>query len=236
MAKTQDSTPELSDVLAPPADSAGVSARPARLSGRSVAPLIIALAIAGIGAFVIASSTTGGAGMFNYPLAEVVARADELQGKEVKLSGRIVVGSVRGEPASEAFRFDLEDAGGQKIAIAYTKLLPDPFEEGREAIVQGRLEGRTIFASTLTVKCPSRYADTESMTEAERQRYVETDYRKHTELARQRALQGGGQGAPGAPAAAPAAPGAAPTAPPSPGAPTAAPAAPAPTAPAAQPN
>lgn len=149
----------------------------------TLAPILIALAVAGIGFFVITSSTSGGSGMFNYELADLVARRAELAGKEVKVSGRIAVGSVRGEPASDSFRFDLEDDAGNKIAVAYKRLLPDPFEEGREAIVQGTVEGDGVVASNLTVKCPSRYGDAENLSEAEKQRYYQTDYRKHAEMA-----------------------------------------------------
>lgn len=151
----------------------------------SVAPLVIAVAVAAIGFFVITSSTSGGSGMFNYELADLVQKKSELAGKDIKVSGRIAKGSVRGEPASASFRFDLEDDGGNRVSVAYTKLLPDPFEEGRDAIVQGRMEGDTVVASSLTVKCPSRYADTENLSEAEKQRYYESDYRKHAEMAKE---------------------------------------------------
>ena len=161
----------------------------------SVAPIIIALVVAALGFFVITSSTSGGSGMFNYELVDLVAKRAELEGKDVKVSGRIARGSVRGEPASDSFRFDLEDDAGNKIAIAYKRLLPDPFEEGRDAIVQGRLEGDRVVATNLTVKCPSRYADTENMTEADKKRYYETDYRKHAEMAGEK------KAAPAAPAA-----------------------------------
>lgn len=186
---------------ASPAPSNPAALQPAR---KSIAPIVIALVIGAIGFFVITSSTTGGSGMFSYTMAELSERKAELDGKDVKVAGRIVKGSVRGEPASPSFRFDLEDDAGNSIAVGYTRLLPDPFEEGRDAIVQGRVENGVIQASMLTVKCPSRYADTESMTDADKQRYYETDYRKHAEM-------GAGKGNEVAPAAA--APAAAPSQP-----------------------
>ena len=69
-----------------------------------------------------------------------------------------------GEPGSAGFGFDIDDGQGHTLAIAYPKLLPDPFQEGREAIVQGRLDHGVLRATSLTVKCPSRYGDSESMT------------------------------------------------------------------------
>ncbi len=152
---------------------------------RSLAPLVITVLIAAIGFAVIGTSTSGGAGMYNYSLMELKTRSAELAGKDVKVAGRIATGSVRGEPASDTFRFDLEDDDGHKISVAYKRLLPDPFEEGRDAIVNGKLKDGVLFASNLTVKCPSRYADTEemqNMSEAERQKYYKSDYKKHAAM------------------------------------------------------
>lgn len=146
---------------------------------RSFAPIVIAVAIAVIGFAVVGTSTSGGAGMFNYSLADLQGKLVEVAGKDLKVAGRIARGSVRGEPASASFRFDLEDDSGNKLAVGYRKLLPDPFEEGREAIVQGRIENGVLQASVLTVKCPSRYEDSEEMNPAQRQKYYQTDYKKH---------------------------------------------------------
>ena len=152
---------------------------------RSLAPVIITALIGVIGFAVIGTSTSGGAGMYNYSLAELQERSAELAGKDVKVSGRIAAASVRGEPASDSFRFDLEDDEGHKISVAYKRLLPDPFEEGRDAIVNGKMKDGVLFASNLTVKCPSRYADTDEMqdmSEADRQAYYKSDYKKHAAM------------------------------------------------------
>lgn len=146
---------------------------------RSFAPLVIAGLIAVIGFAVVGTSTSGGAGMFNYSLAQIQGQTEALAGKNVKVSGRIGRGSVRGEPASDSFRFDLEDDDGNKLAVSYKRLLPDPFEEGRDAIVEGQIHGGVLRASNLTVKCPSRYEDSQSMTPEQQKRYYDTDYKKH---------------------------------------------------------
>ncbi len=146
---------------------------------RSMAPIVIAVAIAAIGFAVLGTSTSGGAGMYNYSLADLQGKLEQLSGQDVKVAGRIARESVRGEPASESFRFELEDDDGNRLSIGYRKLLPDPFEEGREAIVQGRIDNGVLQASTLTVKCPSRYEDSEQMSPQQREQYYKTDYRKH---------------------------------------------------------
>jgi cytochrome c-type biogenesis protein CcmE len=173
-----------------------VHSPPVQRKRRSLAPFFIVAAIVGLVGFVLSSSTSGGAGMYNYALADLVdAEEGSLDGREIKVAGRIAVGSVRGEPASDSFRFDVEDDHGHKMPVAYTRLLPDPFEEGRDCILQGRVEDGVFHASNLTVKCPSRYQDAEGLTDAEREKYYKTDYRKHADMA-------AGAGAP-APTAAP---------------------------------
>ncbi len=160
-----------------------------RRKGRSWAPIVIGVAVIGIGLAVVGTSTSGGAGMYNYTLAQLSAPGADLQGRDIKVAGKVKVGSVRGEPGSAAFRFDIADTEGHALTIAYTKLLPDPFEEGRDAIIQGRVvpcpsgcAGQTLLqASSLTVKCPSRYGDASSLTPEQQKKYYDTEYRKHLE-------------------------------------------------------
>ncbi len=157
---------------------------------RSVAPVVIALSVLAIGVAVVGSSTSGGAGMYNYTLAELERKSAEVEGKDIKVAGKVAKGSVSGQPASDTFRFAVEDTAGHRLTIAYAKLLPDPFEEGRDAIVAGKLtrdaSGQHVLqASSLTVKCPSRYGDAESMSEADRQKYYATEYQKHKQAQQQ---------------------------------------------------
>jgi cytochrome c-type biogenesis protein CcmE len=152
-----------------------------RRKRKSWAPIAILAAIVVIGLAVVGTSTSGGAGMYNYSLEQLAQAGSDAEGREIKVAGRVAKGSVRGEPASTSFRFDLEDPAGHKLTVTYTRLLPDPFEEGRDAIVQGRLENGVLNASSLTVKCPSRYADAEGMSAEQQKKYYETEYQKHVQ-------------------------------------------------------
>ena len=165
----------MSDSIELPAGSGDV----VRRKRTSWAPIVIVGAILAIGFLVVGSSTSGGAGMYSYSLQQLSQAGADVQGRDIKVTGKVAAGSVRGEPASAQFRFDLEDAGGHRLTVAYNRLLPDPFQEGREAIVQGRMEGNVLKASALTVKCPSRYGDTDKMSAAERQRYEKGAYKQH---------------------------------------------------------
>jgi cytochrome c-type biogenesis protein CcmE len=152
---------------------------------RSLAPLIIAALIALLGVAVIGTSTSGGAGNYNYSIAQLTKDMDEVAGKSIKVAGTIAKGSVRGQPASDSFRFDLADTEGNKVSVAYKKLLPDPFEEGRDAIVSGKVVNGVLRASNLTVKCPSRYEDSEQLTDEQKKRYLQSDPGKHAEMYKQ---------------------------------------------------
>jgi cytochrome c-type biogenesis protein CcmE len=70
----------------------------------------------------------------------------------------VVGGSVRKD--GERLLFSIRDRDGSKsIPVAYTGLVPDPFREGREVIVSGRLEKGTFVAErdSLVTKCPSKF-------------------------------------------------------------------------------
>lgn len=175
----------MAHVTTPP-DSLGLEQGP---SPRKVAwaPIAVVAAVLAIGLYVVGSSTSGGAGMYSFTLQQVAEQRAELEGREIKVTGKVAVGSVQGEPATKDFRFDLADGSGHRLPIAYSRLLPDPFQEGRDAIVQGRIEGGVLVAANLTVKCPSRYADASSMSDADKQKYYATEYQKHTEAQKAKA-------------------------------------------------
>ena len=61
-------------------------------------------------------------------------------------------------------RFDITDRDGvgKALPVSYTGVVPDPFREGREVIVTGRLDQDGTFVAekdSLITKCPSKFAD-----------------------------------------------------------------------------
>jgi cytochrome c-type biogenesis protein CcmE len=79
-------------------------------------------------------------------------------GGDYKLTGKVVDGSVKrqGEELSFAIR---DRAGSASVPVTYTGVVPDPFREGREVIVDGKLESGTFVAErdSLVTKCPSKF-------------------------------------------------------------------------------
>jgi cytochrome c-type biogenesis protein CcmE len=81
-------------------------------------------------------------------------------GDTYELTGVVVDGSVARDDTE--LRFDVEDRdGAASVPVAYTGTVPDPFREGREVIVTGKLEDGTFVAErdSLITKCPSKFSE-----------------------------------------------------------------------------
>src|SRR5918992_859745 len=79
-------------------------------------------------------------------------------GRSYELTGKVVKGSVERE--GERLRFRIRDRDGhESVPVSYAGVVPDPFREGREVIVEGKLEGGTFVAErdSLVTKCPSKF-------------------------------------------------------------------------------
>jgi cytochrome c-type biogenesis protein CcmE len=81
-------------------------------------------------------------------------------GESYDLTGKVVPGSI--QRREEELRFSISDRdGSDSVPVAYTGTVPDPFREGREVIVTGRLEKGTFVAEhdSLITKCPSKFSE-----------------------------------------------------------------------------
>lgn len=90
--------------------------------------------------------------------SQLVASAEP--GRSYELTGRVVDGSV--SRAGERLRFAVRDrAGRAAVPVVYEGAVPDPFREGREVIVEGRMAGGTLMADrdSLVTKCPSKFTE-----------------------------------------------------------------------------
>ena len=77
---------------------------------------------------------------------------------DYKLTGKVVDGSVKRQGESLSFAVRDRD-GSASVPVTYTGVVPDPFREGREVIVDGKLEGGTFVGErdSLVTKCPSKF-------------------------------------------------------------------------------
>jgi cytochrome c-type biogenesis protein CcmE len=77
---------------------------------------------------------------------------------DYKLTGKVVDGSVKRN--GEELTFQIRDRDGtEAVPVTYTGVVPDPFRDGREVIVDGQLKDGTFVAErdSLVTKCPSKF-------------------------------------------------------------------------------
>ena len=77
---------------------------------------------------------------------------------DYKLTGKVVDGSIKRE--GEGIAFQIRDREGTRsVPVTYNGVVPDPFRDCREVIVDGRLQNGTFVAErdSLVTKCPSKF-------------------------------------------------------------------------------
>lgn len=78
--------------------------------------------------------------------------------KNLRLNGKVAVGTIeRDEVGTMRVRF-MAEQGGQKTPVVYTGVIPDTFKDGSDIVVEGTYgKDGTFTAHTLLAKCPSKY-------------------------------------------------------------------------------
>jgi cytochrome c-type biogenesis protein CcmE len=80
--------------------------------------------------------------------------------RSYELTGKVADGSVQRK--GEELDFTVTDRDGSgSIPVHYTGTVPDPFREGREIVVTGKVAGGTFIGErdTLSTKCPSKFSE-----------------------------------------------------------------------------
>jgi cytochrome c-type biogenesis protein CcmE len=91
--------------------------------------------------------------------------AGSTPGESYQLTGKVVKGSV--EKSGDELTFRVRDRAAtdkaDSIVVHYTGTVPDPFKEGREVIVTGKVTGGEMTAqpNSLITKCPSKFTNTQ---------------------------------------------------------------------------
>jgi cytochrome c-type biogenesis protein CcmE len=86
-------------------------------------------------------------------------------GGTYEMTGKVVPGSIRHEGATLVFQVrDRAGAAGEAVPVRYTGTVPDPFRDGREVIVTGKLHNGVFAAerNSLVTKCPSKFQNDKS--------------------------------------------------------------------------
>jgi cytochrome c-type biogenesis protein CcmE len=126
------------------------------------------LAIAGL---VVASVTAymgylGAAASWQYYVTaeECLANATSLAGHRIRVSGKIVSGSLHAAADRSEARFLLAGHDGN-LPVVCSGPLPDNLAGSAEVVVEGRLEGARLFrGDKLITRCASKYTSSQSAT------------------------------------------------------------------------
>jgi cytochrome c-type biogenesis protein CcmE len=86
-------------------------------------------------------------------------RAQGSSGNIVRVSGLVIGDTIDWDSQQLILRFEIADDGGS-LPVVYEGVRPDMLRDGAETVVEGRYSDGGIFeASTLLLKCPSKYAE-----------------------------------------------------------------------------
>lgn len=118
--------------------------------------LAIGLALLAVAIAAIAYNGIRSAAVYYLTPTEFAARPD-LRNAQVRLAGRVVAGSIH-RVESRVIGFDLSD-GTTAIAVRYDGPLPDLFAEGREVLIEGRLDGDRLAATRVMTTHPTEYQE-----------------------------------------------------------------------------
>mgnify|MGYP001374638373 CR=1 FL=1 len=118
--------------------------------------------IVGLIAYLIISSISS-AGAYYREVGEVVSQRDALTGKNLRVSGNVVIESVQYDAAKLDLNFLISDPtdASKTLPVYFHGVQPDQIgREGASAIVEGTLgPNGVVDANNLLLKCPSRYEE-----------------------------------------------------------------------------
>ena len=119
------------------------------------------LAICGflVGAVTVCVAFVGASADWQYYLTadECLAKAESLVGSRLRVSGKVVPGSLR--IASDRRQATFSICGNEgELAVTCAAPLPDQFAENLDVVVEGQLESpRRLKADKVLTRCASKY-------------------------------------------------------------------------------
>lgn len=100
-------------------------------------------------------------------IREVLPERQVWEGKQIRLHGYVVPGSILRTRDSLRYRFKVQNdpprvspaASGQIVDVSYDGIVPDTFKDEAEVTLQGRLtsSGFNVDRNGVVAKCPSKY-------------------------------------------------------------------------------
>lgn len=133
--------------------------------GRLFISLVVVFVV--VGSLLIYQATRGTSSLVLLP-SELIERAHAGPLERVRVSGR-VIDPIRYQidPTLE-LAFSIENpkpkgvaSGGPNVPVIYRGVKPDMFIAGRDVLIDGDFDGKTVIASKVLTQCPSKYEPVE---------------------------------------------------------------------------
>lgn len=114
------------------------------------------LLILGAIAYVTLSSFQANA-IYYLTLKELNAQRGSLINQPVRVNAPLDKSSIQFDDKTLLLKFNLKE-DNLILPVVYKGVKPDTFEQGESVVIEGKLgQDGTFYASTLLVKCPSKY-------------------------------------------------------------------------------
>jgi len=119
------------------------------VGGTVIAVAVVAMSLVELGDNVV----------YFYTPDEAQAKAAELEGRNIKVGGMVMAGTVDWVPETLSLSFTVSDLKGHEIRVAHKGTPPDMFKEAQGVVVEGLLaaDGKSIQARKLMVKHSEEY-------------------------------------------------------------------------------
>ncbi|HEX2909417.1 MAG TPA: cytochrome c maturation protein CcmE [Chloroflexia bacterium] len=119
-----------------------------------------------IAAIAIVYVAMQGSSVYYVTLSEFMNKQAALSegGKEVRVAGKVVTGTIARDGASQAVTFTARDKDNpaETMKVVYTKMPPDTFKDDADVVVTGTYANGVFTANEMLAKCPSKYSSTGS--------------------------------------------------------------------------
>ena len=87
---------------------------------------------------------------------EIEARAEELYGKGLRVSGKVQPGTIRTSADHRVYDFKVTD-GKAALPVHFQGIVPDLFRDGADVIIEGKFRrDGVLVASNVMTACPSK--------------------------------------------------------------------------------
>jgi len=102
---------------------------------------------------------------YYFTIEEFLPQREAMAGQGIRLAGRVTPGSLSKKTSAKGTEMkfsvgdftDEETAPVDTVAVEYTGVVPDMFDEGRDVIIEGTYANGVVLAKSVMTSCPSKY-------------------------------------------------------------------------------